>query len=180
MDSDGPKEACIRWGCTLAPPGKYHWTIHVWRRCGLLSDYFDPLLNFISLEILMKFDSDLPVHSVCCCRCCSYWRWCWHYSSVSDADCDGPTHCCWLASFCCAKAPCSQTVGLHALVQWICLNTLFQSLLKTVEVSFIVLCKWCQSFFSSLCFTVVSSQQHLFVMVALCNRADHYIYGCRM
>ena len=24
----GPKEACVRWGCTLAPPGEYYWTIH--------------------------------------------------------------------------------------------------------------------------------------------------------
>jgi len=23
---------CIRWGCTLAPPGKHHWTVYVRRR----------------------------------------------------------------------------------------------------------------------------------------------------
>jgi len=37
--SGGPKETCIRWCCTLAPPGEYHWTVHVRRRCGLLSNY---------------------------------------------------------------------------------------------------------------------------------------------
>jgi len=31
---NGPKEACIRWGCTLAPPGEYHWTVHMRQRSG--------------------------------------------------------------------------------------------------------------------------------------------------
>jgi len=35
VDSGGPKEACIRWGCTLAHPGEYDWTVHVRRRCSL-------------------------------------------------------------------------------------------------------------------------------------------------
>jgi len=34
---------CV-YGCTLAPPGEYDWTIHVWQRCGLTSNYFDHLL----------------------------------------------------------------------------------------------------------------------------------------
>jgi len=48
--SSGPKEACIRWcaQCTLAPPGEYHWTVDVRRRCGLLSNYFDHLLTVTS------------------------------------------------------------------------------------------------------------------------------------
>jgi len=36
-------EANIRLGFTLAPPGEYHWTVHVLRRCGLLSNYYDHL-----------------------------------------------------------------------------------------------------------------------------------------
>ena len=31
------------WGCTLAHPDEYDWTIHVQRWCGLLSNYFDHL-----------------------------------------------------------------------------------------------------------------------------------------
>ena len=31
VDSGGPKEACVTWGCTLAPPGEYGWTVHM---CG--------------------------------------------------------------------------------------------------------------------------------------------------
>jgi len=27
-----------------APPGEYHWTVHLWWRCGLMSSYFDHLL----------------------------------------------------------------------------------------------------------------------------------------
>ena len=34
-------------GHTLAPPGEYHWTVCLQRRCGLMSNYFDPLLLFI-------------------------------------------------------------------------------------------------------------------------------------
>jgi len=30
----------IRWGCTLASPGEYQWTVHVRQQCGLLSNYF--------------------------------------------------------------------------------------------------------------------------------------------
>ena len=41
MDSGGPKEACVRWGCTLAQPSEYRWTVHVRRQCGLMSNYFD-------------------------------------------------------------------------------------------------------------------------------------------
>ena len=33
-------------GCTLAPPGGYDWTVRVWRRCGLMSNYFDHLLLY--------------------------------------------------------------------------------------------------------------------------------------
>jgi len=34
-------------GCTLAPSGKYEWTVRVRRRCGLMSNYFDNLLIYI-------------------------------------------------------------------------------------------------------------------------------------
>ena len=34
MDSGGSMEPCITWGCTLEPPGKYDWTVSVWRRCS--------------------------------------------------------------------------------------------------------------------------------------------------
>jgi len=34
------------YGCTLAPPGEYDWTVRVRRRCGLMSNYFDQLLIF--------------------------------------------------------------------------------------------------------------------------------------
>ena len=38
--------ACL-WVCILVPPGKYDWTIRVWRRCGLMSNYFDHLLLLV-------------------------------------------------------------------------------------------------------------------------------------
>jgi len=44
LNMGGPKEACV--GCTLAQPGEYHWTVHVRRRCGMLSSYFDHLLPY--------------------------------------------------------------------------------------------------------------------------------------
>jgi len=55
MDSGGLKEAQIQsylaggthvHTCkgTLAPPGKCDWTVHMWRQCGFMSNYFDHLL----------------------------------------------------------------------------------------------------------------------------------------
>jgi len=44
----GLEEACIRWGCTLALPGEYSWTIHVWWQCGLMSNYFDHFFSYAS------------------------------------------------------------------------------------------------------------------------------------
>ena len=38
----GAQSAFIKW--TDPQHGKYHWTVHVRRRCGLLSNYFDHLL----------------------------------------------------------------------------------------------------------------------------------------
>jgi len=45
LDWGWPKEACIciRRGWTLAPPGKYHWTVHMWQQNSLLWNYFDCL-----------------------------------------------------------------------------------------------------------------------------------------
>jgi len=51
----GPKEAQVQlhslgganvpsWEGTLAPPGEYNWTFHLWRQCSLISNYFDHLL----------------------------------------------------------------------------------------------------------------------------------------
>jgi len=39
-----PVRCKCRWGCILAQPGEYDWTVHVRRRCGLLSYYFEQLL----------------------------------------------------------------------------------------------------------------------------------------
>jgi len=51
VDSDGKKEAYIRWGCALAPSGKYDWTIHVRRPCGLTLNDFDHLLLLLKNTI---------------------------------------------------------------------------------------------------------------------------------
>jgi len=39
--------ACISWGCTLGPPGEYHWTVHVQRPRGLLSGYCTSMFSII-------------------------------------------------------------------------------------------------------------------------------------
>jgi len=39
-------------GCTLPPPGECDWTVHVRRRCGFRSIYFDRLLLLSLLQIL--------------------------------------------------------------------------------------------------------------------------------
>jgi len=44
MWSHGPKESCIKAGCRVAPPAEYDWTVHVRRRGGIMSKYFDHLL----------------------------------------------------------------------------------------------------------------------------------------
>jgi len=54
--SGGPKEAQVQsyspggtnvpsWEGRLAPPGKYDTTVHLWRQCSLMSNYFGPLVN---------------------------------------------------------------------------------------------------------------------------------------
>ena len=42
------------WAGTLAPPVEYDWTVHLWRRCGLMSNYFDHLSHREILIIVMK------------------------------------------------------------------------------------------------------------------------------
>jgi len=81
LDSGGPKEVCITWGCTLAPPGEYHWTVHVWQWCGLLSNYFDHLLQLLCISTLKELTSILSesrsavrdrIRSDCSSTCCLY------------------------------------------------------------------------------------------------------------
>jgi len=69
VDSGGPKEAQVQsylpgsanvptWeGSTLAPPGEYDWTVHLQRRCGLMSNYFDYLLKMLPH---LKYIATLP------------------------------------------------------------------------------------------------------------------------
>ena len=54
VDSDGSKEASIRWGCTLAQPGEYDWTVNVRRRCGLFVK-FDHLHFIVIRAVLFVF-----------------------------------------------------------------------------------------------------------------------------
>ena len=51
VDSDGPKEACVAWGCILAPPDEYDCDGGV----AFLSNYFDHLLLFIYLFIVTVY-----------------------------------------------------------------------------------------------------------------------------
>ena len=44
MESGGSKEACVRWGYTLAPPDEYDWTVHLRRRCGFFVKLLCPLV----------------------------------------------------------------------------------------------------------------------------------------
>ena len=52
-------------GCTLAPPDEYDWTIRVWQRCGLMSNYFDQLL-LGRIPILRRCDLLLQRSSMFC------------------------------------------------------------------------------------------------------------------
>ena len=48
VDSGRPKEAQVQSYSPVAPMCSHcHWTVHVWRRCGLLSNYFDHLLLLV-------------------------------------------------------------------------------------------------------------------------------------
>jgi len=47
-------EHSVYMGCTLTPPGEYDWTVHVQRRCGLISNYFDHLLSICCSLLLQK------------------------------------------------------------------------------------------------------------------------------
>jgi len=41
VDSCGAKVSCVRCGYTLALPCEYSWAICTWRRCGLITNWFD-------------------------------------------------------------------------------------------------------------------------------------------
>jgi len=41
-------------GCALVPPVKYDWTVNVWWQCGLMSNYFDHLLQFIYIPSVIS------------------------------------------------------------------------------------------------------------------------------
>jgi len=44
------------WEDTLVPPGEYDWTVRLWWRCSLMSNYFDHLYNsLLSLHDLLFF-----------------------------------------------------------------------------------------------------------------------------
>jgi len=60
---EGPDSTCIRWMRTMAPPGEYDWTVHLRRRFGLLSNYFDHLL-LGSIVVLRPIVTDRVVWSV--------------------------------------------------------------------------------------------------------------------
>ena len=60
VESGGPKEPCITWGCTLAPPGEYDRTVQLRRRCGFMSNYFDHLL----LLLLFLYILTTVVHAL--------------------------------------------------------------------------------------------------------------------
>jgi len=66
-----------RWGCILAPPGEYLWTVHVWWWCGLSSNYFDPLLLLGHIAILWPILTERVAWSVSrpvchSCKPCDY------------------------------------------------------------------------------------------------------------
>jgi len=63
VDSGGPKEARVRWVFTLAHPGEHDWIVHVRRRCGLLSNYFDYLI----LRSWPVLSNDVRPHKQCLC-----------------------------------------------------------------------------------------------------------------
>jgi len=67
VDSGGPEEVRSGYGCTLAPPGEYKWTVRVQRRCGIMSNYFDHSFHFYSaLSFFTSFlkSSDWAVQPV--------------------------------------------------------------------------------------------------------------------
>ena len=73
VDSGGPKEARVQsyspgganvptWEGTLTPPDEYDWTVHLRRRCGLRSNYFDHLLVVL---VVWNFDIFLVNFQFC-------------------------------------------------------------------------------------------------------------------
>jgi len=46
----------------LASPGEYKSTVHVWRRCGLMSNYFYHLLYFLGKK--SPLDCRINIHSM--------------------------------------------------------------------------------------------------------------------
>jgi len=131
-------------GCTLAPPGEYHWTVHVWRRCGLFVKILWPLVIIIFLFFVTYVVSDCCVYenltafSVSRCSC---WDdnnaavWCfvstcrWEVLWIRRRRCTA-TRCQWMNS-----QDCSWHQWVHPLP---CRHT--RDGVDTLET---VLVRWC-------------------------------------
>jgi len=81
--------------CTLAPPGEYDWTVHVRRRWGFLSYYFDHLfcifftvLNVSNLRILTHFNTA----NLYTLQCIQNWQ-CFPAVGMYRWQCAGVTGC---------------------------------------------------------------------------------------
>ena len=71
----GPRKHVLG-GVTLAPPGEYQWTVHVQRRCGLLSNYCDHLLQCI-LQFFQYCYAYCNTSVLKYCICSAYWNTFW-------------------------------------------------------------------------------------------------------
>ena len=55
ITGNSPFFSFLYMGCKLAPPGEYNWTVRVWWRCSLMSNYFDHLLLLFVVRLMLVF-----------------------------------------------------------------------------------------------------------------------------
>ena len=90
-DLGGPKEACVRWGCTLVPPGEYNRTVHMLRWCTFFKAalcnracniYF---YSVVSSFFLLLFLASSQRSEIGCLP--HFHTWCGHLECRSESCC---------------------------------------------------------------------------------------------
>ena len=115
---------CAHVGGTLAPPGEYDWTVCLWQRCGLMSNYFDHLLQYAVDSLFFIYS--IGYRNMLMCTIAIWWAIVMTCHLCQKCTADRPNH--------------MPTIFAGGWILWglWCLNTKAHSYILTVYAQFYV------------------------------------------